>query len=322
MLRRISPMLLRIVLVLGLACILGARPNRGKRYRRAAPPAFDRSAVARIFFGDLFAEALIGQRPQNLSSTTSSKSPKNRSDVPTENGATDRGYAWSKHISGETIEDEIKAIKASVDRTVTTPAKFKGGGYSDARNDFSVLAAMFAMINEYDGEVRWQGSAPVARDLLAKAGINCKAGTDLSFREARLRKQDLQDLIGGGSLSAIEPAVTQNDWSSICERSPIMVRLDGAINERLLPWTANVAEMKTQRAKIIHEAEIVAALTAVLEREGMDDADDSDYTAFCDIILKESAAIVSAAKDGDNDRAQSALGRINIACDDCHEDYR
>ena len=101
---------------------------------------------------------------------------------------------WSKLIDAETIETEIKRLSQELAKTVTAPAQFKGGGYKDCRRQFSVLAALFAVAAEYDGEVRWKDAAPRLRDVFAKAGHNCKVGTDQTFQEAVQRKQDLADL--------------------------------------------------------------------------------------------------------------------------------
>src|SRR5690606_23492973 len=80
--------------------------------------------------------------------------------TPTSSGAEDAGsdegaFAWSKLISPETLEDEVKAHKALVDESVNTPGPFKGGSNRDARVQFSTLAVLFAIIAEYDGRVRW-----------------------------------------------------------------------------------------------------------------------------------------------------------------------
>ena len=54
-----------------------------------------------------------------------------------------------------------------------------------ARDNFSLLAVLFAVIGQYDGEVRWQKDAANLRTLFGRAGFNCKVGTDNSFSEAK-----------------------------------------------------------------------------------------------------------------------------------------
>ena len=106
-------------------------------------------------------------------------------------------------IDAETIETEVKRLSQELTKTVTAPAQFKGGGYKDCRRQFSMLAALFAVAAEYDGDVRWQDAAPTIRNVFAKAGHNCKVGTDQTFQEAVQRKQNLADLVAGNRPKAI-----------------------------------------------------------------------------------------------------------------------
>ena len=108
-----------------------------------------------------------------------------------------KGDGWSKLIDAETIETEIKRLAPEVAKATTTPSEFKGGAFKECRRHFSVLAALFAVDAEYDGEVRWQDAAPALRDSFARAGHNCKAASDQTYQEATQRKQDLADLIAG-----------------------------------------------------------------------------------------------------------------------------
>src|SRR4029078_10656031 len=107
------------------------------------------------------------------------------------------GFAWSQTISANTLESTVKSLALQVRKAVQTPDKFKGGGYHDARRTFSVLAVLFAIIAEYDDKGRWKPDAGTVRDLLARAGVDCKVGTDGSFREARQFKDDLDRLLRG-----------------------------------------------------------------------------------------------------------------------------
>ena len=121
------------------------------------------------------------------------------------------GGNWSKLIDAETIETEIKRLSQQVGKDVTTPAPFKGGGYKDCRRDFSVLAALFAVSAEYDGDVRWKDVGRHFRDVFARAGHNCKVGTDQTYQEAAQRKQDLADL-SRGSRPKTAAAERKADW--------------------------------------------------------------------------------------------------------------
>lgn len=307
--------------------IVSAQKPQPKVVRRAAPPKFDPSATSSIFFSDVFKEGLVGERPRELGKSASNVAAGASGNVPLPagGGTSSNGaggvYAWSKLISPTVIEDEVKAIKLAVDKDVSTPTDFAGKGYKITRRHFTILAILFGIAGEYDGDVRWKKDAPAARDLLARSASNAKVGTEQVFKEAKLRKQELQDLVGGAGFAGKE-ADPKADWKTVCDRPPLMQRLELAHQGNLQPWTANKGEFSGNKEKVKHEAQIIAALAEVLEKEGMKDADDSEYTKFSREMKKAALEIVEAANLDSYDQARAAVGNIGQACSKCHEGFR
>ena len=199
--------------------------------RRAPPPEFSSSQLRGIFFDDL-QDAFPGE-PPTISKVRAASQATAVTNQPVGAGpagpdavAQDR---WAALISPISIEDEVKRVRLHFDSVVTTPGAFNGGGYQDARLDLTVLATLFAVINEHGGDVRWKDQAAAARDLIARTAFNCKAGSTQVYNEAKLRKADLQDLVSGGGLSSRE-APSENDWSSVAGRSPLMEYLEQLID--------------------------------------------------------------------------------------------
>lgn len=306
------------VALLSIAAIVAHAQNR-KTSKRAKLPTFNTNQTSRFFFEDVFAQ-LEGERPANPNAVVAQAG----SGVPGDGGEAEAGatYAWSKIISAGTLEDEIKTIKLAVDKNVTTPPKFAGSGHKEVRRDFSVLAMSFAIINEYDGDVRWKKDAAVARDLFAKTASNTKAGGNIAvYKESKLRKEDLGELMNGAALSGnVEEKA--NNWEQIADRSPLMQRLGIAAEKNLAPWTSNESEFKSNMEKIKHEAEIVAAIGEALMQEGMDDGDDEDYAAFAKVMKAGALDVVAAVEAMDADGARKGSGEIAKACASCHENYR
>src|SRR5690606_7859631 len=119
---------------------------------------------------------------------------------PSEENETQTKAGWSNTIEAETIEDEIKRLHKRLAEIVTTPGPFKSGGYTAARVNYNELALLFGIIAEYDGEIRWKAKASGLRDAFGRVAANCKVGTDQSYNEAKLRLQDLDELIRGGEV--------------------------------------------------------------------------------------------------------------------------
>ena len=291
--------------------------NKEKTKQRAKPPQFG-SEVSRIFFDDVFSK-LQGERPKNPGKAVASAAPAGGGGTDSAEGTS---YAWSKMISAETIENEVKAIKLNVDKSVTTPSEFAGRGHKQVRRDFSILAAMFAVIGEYDGDVRWKKMGPAARDLFARTARNTKAGGNTNtYNEAKQRKADLQDLLGGAALQA-EAEEADADWSAICDRGPLMQRLDRGVEGKLSGWTSSEAEFKANLEDVRHEAEMVAAMSEILTKEGMPEADDEEYASFAKRMKTAAMEIASAVKLDNYDQARKAAGDVKKACTECHEFYR
>jgi len=209
----------------------------------------------------------------------------------------------------------------AVGETVTTPGEFKGRGYKICRRDLTVAAMLFGIINEYDGEVRFKDSASGLRDVFARTAKNCKVGTTQVYNESKLRKQDLEDIVGGNKYQgrAGDPDLT---WEKICDRSPLMQRLETAHDERLQVWCSSTSEFNKNKDKISREAQLVAAMSLVLMKESMEDAGDEDYDNFCKQMKQAGGDIDTAVKQNNYEAARTAVGVISQACTTCHENYR
>jgi hypothetical protein len=289
---------------------------------RARLPVFDDPTAGGIFYKNAFTEGLVGRRPANMGQVVRvpGNVPPAVVDVPAEPPGAG-GYAWSRIISAEVIEDEIKRIKLEVDQNVTTPGKFAGRGYKSARRHFSVLAMLFAIIAEYDGDVRWKEDSLLARDLFARTAANAKVGTIQVFNESKQRKDQLQELISGSRLPG-NPGELPTDWSRVCNRPPLMQRLEIAQQQKLMPGTASKAVFSTNLDQLLHEAEVMAAIAEVLTREGMEDGDDETYAEFCHRMRDGARKIVEAIRSDNHEQARQAVGDIGKSCSECHEGYR
>jgi hypothetical protein len=262
-----------------------------------------------------------GERPANPNVQVAS-SPMPAAGAPSGGDASAGGsYAWSKVISAQTIEDEVKAIKLATDKNITTPQDFAGRGYKEVRRDFSILAMLFAIVNEYDGDVRFKKDAAAARDIFARTASNAKAGNNNVYNEAKKRKDELLDLINGAALNEKAEA-EENDWTKIADRGPLMQRLEAAQEKKLAKWTANGDAFAEEIEGVLREAEIIAAIATALTREGMEDGDDESYAGFANLMKRSALDVVAAVKSNNADQARAASGEIAKACSDCHDNFR
>ncbi|HEX3601590.1 MAG TPA: hypothetical protein VHU84_15670, partial [Lacipirellulaceae bacterium] len=290
-------------------------PPAPQKYAR--PPKWPKDVVD-TFFPDATAK-LVGTRPDYTKATVAANADSAPNTAASDTAA---GTGWSKLIDAETIETEIKRVAQDLNKTVTAPAQFKGGGFKDCRRQFSELAALFAVTAEYDGDIRWKDAAAQLRNEFARAGRNCKVGTDQTFQEAKQRKQDLSDLVGGTRPKSTSDAETKADWAQVADRPPLMQRLNIAQQDRLTKWLASKQEFAAHRDDVKQEAQLVATFADIITRPGFEYADDETYAGYAR-DLKKSESEVAAAVDLNNyDQARQALGNASKACASCHEGYR
>lgn len=300
------------LLTITLACILGS-----DRSERAKPPTFGPAEEA-VFPADA-RKLLVGPRPDFAKlqpRATVGAQPGGAADEPAA-----ASYEWSALIGAETLETEIKRQAKVVAGLVTSATAFKGGGYRDARDAFTTLALMFAIADKHDDNPRWQDKAAGLAALFARAGANCKVGTDGSFREARARSEDLADLIRGGRPDVPKPPPDQS-WGDLADRSPVMRRMEQAQQERLPPLVSSSRTFAGGAEDALHEAQVLAALAEVITREGFEDADDEDYAALARSLRDASNDIAQGADTENYNLARPAMGRVTKSCSDCHDMYR
>lgn len=314
------------LLVLLIACITLAAgtalwaQQKGKTIKRAQPPKFEKKGDP--FYDDAFKDGLVGARPADLGKAAA---PAATVGTPTPAASGTGGLAgsgWSAVISGQTIEDEVKELKKLIDLEVTTPSDYAGKGYKVARRDFSMLAMLFGIAGEFDGEVRWKKESPAARDVFARTAANSKVGTSQVFQEAKLRKGELQDMVGGSSPFQGKDGDAKAVWNTVCDRSPLMQHLDRIFEPQLKPLLSDKGQFTANLDKVTHDAEIIGAIATVLAKDGMEDADADEYKVFCVKMQKAAKEIVEAAKVKNFDAASSAGTAIGKACTECHEGYR
>ena len=294
-----------------------AQENAKQPVKRAKRPTFSAREVDSTYFKNLFKEALVGERPV-LGTQVATPGDATGGGEATAAG---NGRDWSSIIAPEMIENEIKSLKLLMDQTVTTPVKFAGGGYQDARRQFSELAMLFAIINEHNVDVRWKADSASLRDAFARSAANSKTGSQQTYQEAKQRKQDLSDIVGGNSFAGTQATEQENDWANICDRSPLMERLEEAIG-LVKPAIANEAVFQSEVDVLRQEASLIAAMAEVLSLEGMDDAIEEDYTQYAFEMRDGAIEIVEAVKLQNYDKAVAGMGAITKACSNCHDEWQ
>lgn len=313
-------------LCIGLLVLCGSTAvwaQRGRKPQRAEPPKFSGKEFEGTFFADV-SKALQGPRPTGkeaaanamAAAATASSTAKPTGEAP---AAAGDANGWSKLISGPTIEDLVKNSKLRLDPIVASTTKF-AGGYKEARREFSLQAFMFAIIEQYPGDVRWKKSAGVARETLAKMAANSKVSSPQAFKEAKQRVQDLADLLSGNALEG--SPTSELAWADVIDRVPMMQLLEWAQQDYINPHSASKEKFSTNKEELQRYAELVAALGKAAIMEGMPDSADAEYKAIAQQMVEQAKQISVAVQTDNADLARTAAGQISQACSKCHDGYR
>ena len=317
----------RFAIVAYAACLLlipaawvAAQKPKGS-VKRAQPPKFDKSDP---FFANAFEGGLSGPRPADLGKAmVASVGPAASNPAAgSSGGSSSGGGGWSALISNTSLEDEIKAQKNGAEKNISTPTDFTSNGYKYVRREFSVVAMIFAVIAEYDGEVKWKKESLSMREVFGRTASNAKVGTTGVYNEAKQRKQELTDLLGGQAVELKNDVDPKPNWSQVCHRTPLMQRLDTSRDAKIKAWTASKGDFTANLEALEREAQIFAVIGEVLAKEGMESADDKEYVAFSKMLKQGGSDLAKACKDKDQDAASKAASMIANSCEKCHEAYR
>ena len=292
----------------------GSPRPAGPRQRAEPPQSWSRSTASQ-FFPDAFAE-LEGPRPD----LAKLPEPPLGNASSGGNAGPAGGCSWPSLVSGDTLADEIKMRKLDIDRILAKKRDFIGGGYLEARNSFSSIAAALAVIAVYDGDVRWKDNAPRGRDRFAAAAFECNQGNDQTFAVATQAADDLQKLISGSRLGGAA-AAQQDDWNRIAARVPLMARLDRA-EKALAEVTAAEAAFTKDPERLLHEAEMVALIGEFIQQPQCDDFGDETYRGYASTMRDAAVQAAAATRKGEFAAAQAAVSALRKSCDTCHADYR
>ncbi len=309
---------LALLLIGGVTFGLKAGDPASKR--RAKAPSFDPQRVSATFFPDVFS-VLQGERPKLSEDSGGSKAT--GAATSGEAASPQSSVVWDDIISATSLEDEIKDLKTELNKSVTTPTQFRSRGYRSARREFTLLNMLFWIIEHYQGDVRWKNDATAVRQKFGSVAGNSKAGgNEQTYAQAKQAKELLDRLIRG-ERAGIEPDKDEEvSWEPVSPRRPLMQWLEKRFEANLKAWTSSDKEFQSNSEELLREAELVAAIAQFFLEEGMDDADDEEYRAFCESMKAGALAVASATKNGDLAGAQSGVGEISKSCSNCHESYR
>ena len=313
-----------LVVLLVVSFITGQMSQNRKlpTVKRAKRPEFKKRDWDQVFFENIFKDGFVGDRPGNLSE---SAQPKVASKTDTKGNTGGSGSTgsekWSAIIDRTVLEDEIKKLQIRLETEVTTPTKY-ASDHHKARLTFATLSMLFAIIEKYDGDVRWKKDAPYARAAFVRAAANARTGSQQAYNNAKKQKENLKELVRGSSFPQDSKPSSEWDWVDVIDRGPIMQKLEILYSEHLKPDTNSQATFRSKSEEVLHYASLVAAVSEVMGKPSSEDADDEDYMVYVKSMKDGAMQIVSGTKTNAYPLVEKGINAIGQSCTNCHEDYR
>lgn len=291
--------------------------TRLRKVKRVRRPIFTPRDWEGVYFENLYRDALVGSRPDQVA-------PVDRPlvGVDSEPPMAEEGESagWSALVPGFILEDEIKKLQQLLGEQITSPAKFRSD-YGTVRQSLEMLSLLFAVIREYEGEVRWQDEAGLAQATFARSAANARVGTQQAFQSAQRSRDALAALVRGEKFESSEEIPESLEWPRVVDRNSLMIRLEAAVGV-LRPAIANEREFSDQQEAIEHQACLIAMIGDVLVKEGMEAADEEDY-AIHSLHMRDAARLLAAAaRDGRFEAAAAPFNTLSQSCSDCHQEWR
>jgi len=316
---------MKFALIVSLVCLCAGAGTvslqqdevKPRPVKRATRPVFHERDWDGIFFSNLFEQGLVGDRPNPADAVPLAAS--NPAGMAGSENAPTSG-SWSSLIGRDALENEIKRIQMDLESQITTPVRFNTG-YKEAHQSFIMLATWFAIVQQYDADVRWKDAAGEVVANANRAAINTRSPGENSFRYSEQIRQSLTDLVRGGNFGGPEKPIDKVAWGETADRTTMMKRLNsllGEINQSI----ANESDFKNALEDNLHRASLIAAVARVLTQPGMNLADDEGYVALARAMETSATALVNSIKTPNFAAAQAASNQIDQACSNCHGEWR
>jgi len=294
----------------GVLIAASAAFSQGRNDPGTSQPAQWSAEESDVFFPDA-REQLVGDREVAEKEVIAVSNDRSRETAQ---------QSWMSVVDDETLMTEIKRLQISLDRSLNSVASFRAGVHAQCRSDFSMLAVLFRVIAEYDGEVRWKRDATTMKSLCIQAADACRHGTEESFAVAQQARQALEDLLRGQSLRGM--GLEADDQGEMTELALLMQRMDRSMKQISGVPSADSTTFRQQAEDIGHEARLIALLAQVIQQEDFYYSGDEDYAEEAQTLMRFARELFGACAAEDQQAASAAVREVTQSCARCHEDYR
>ncbi|MGE3315130.1 MAG: hypothetical protein AB7O26_08425 [Planctomycetaceae bacterium] len=261
-----------------------------------------------------------GATPGPLETNAESEIAGESTDASTKSGKGSSAGGWKQLVSVETLDAEVKTIRNNLAAALQSVGKYNAK-YKDVQVLGSTLAAIGEIAAEHPDAVRWKRNALHVREIGSSIESSAdKTGGD-AYRATKASYDALTGLLDGNSAAGLEEPPARGGFSEFADRGGLMKRIESGFRW-LKKEISSESSLQANSAKVVHEAEILAALGRAIEGNDYASADEADYAAHAKAFIEAAVEMSKAGSASQLPALIDARDRVQKKCDECHSAYR
>ncbi|MCA9114711.1 MAG: cytochrome c [Planctomycetaceae bacterium] len=226
---------------------------------------------------------------------------------------------WKTLIAKQALEDEVSRLQNQLKASLVNVGRYNST-YQQVASDGTALGAMAYIALQHPEGPGWKDNAKYVLSLASTIADSASGRGRPAFEATQLPFEKINTILAGSKPPDLEEP-DEIDLSLSVYRSGIMERMRLAQDlmkkdyGREEDWAAN-------RDKVLREASVLAAMTALIASPDYDSAEEMEYRQYVKDMVAACQEIISATKGENFDSYKTALDGVQKACDGCHMGYR
>lgn len=244
--------------------------------------------------------------------------------IPTENpapaaaAAAGMGSEWKDLISIDQLQSETKRIRNHLTVALQSGGTYNGH-YKELQVDGAVLGAIANIVAEYPESMTWKPNAKYIRDYGHQLSESSKALGKDAYEKSQAAAEKVTAILDGNA-PGDDDIAPQRPFGEVANRAGVMKRIEKA-SEWMRTNIATENKFKSELEQIQNEASMIATLGTVVTHESYESAGEEDYKGWAKSLIEGAREAVQSTQDQAFPKFQSAINKINKACQDCHASY-
>lgn len=227
------------------------------------------------------------------------------------------GGGWEMLITADDIQAEVKSIRLQMKESLGSVSKYNGVYRTVIARSMSVLSGLAEIVAEQPLTLSWKPNAKYIRDMAGEVQAKASGLGNEPYAATQAAWEELDAFLDGNKPAKLPESPETLPLPTVVKRSSAMQRMEEAVNE-LKSSFGSAEAIKKDPEKAAHLAAVLATFSKIIGMDGYDSADDDEYKAFVQALMKSNAELQAAVKTADFTAFSDSLSRVNKTCNECH----